>query len=40
MIPIQGGNTALYAASQKGHEKMVQLLIQAGAKVDLRDIVS
>ena len=40
MIPIQGGNTALYAASQKGHEKMVQLLIQAGANVDLQNNVS
>ena len=40
MIPIQGGYTALHAASQNGHEKIAQLLIQAGAKVDLQNIVS
>ena len=40
MIPIQGGYTALYAASQNGDKKIAQILIQAGAKVDLQNNVS
>ena len=40
MISMQDSYTALYSASQKGHEKIVQLLIQAGANVDLQTNVS
>ena len=40
MISVQDGYTALYSASQEGHEKIVQLLIQAGADVVLQNTVS
>ena len=36
----QGGFTALYCACQEGHERTVQLLIQARANLDLQDNVS
>lgn len=37
---IQTGATALYCASEKGHVKIVKLLIQAGANLDIPDSVS
>ena len=36
----QGGFFALYNACQEGHERIVQLLIQAGANLDLQTNVS
>ena len=36
---IQDGGTALKAASFKGHHKVVELLLGAGAKPDLQDKV-
>lgn len=37
---IQDGATPLYIASQNGHDKVVQLLTQAGASLDLEGNVS
>ena len=36
---IQDGSTALKAASAKGHDKVVELLLGAGANPDLQDKV-
>ena len=36
---IQYGVTALQQASSKGHQKVVELLLGAGAKPDLQDKV-
>ena len=36
---IQDGRTALQAASNKGHHKVVELLLLAGANPDLQDKV-
>ena len=33
---IQNGHYPLYIASQKGHDKTVEILLQAGATVDLQ----
>jgi len=35
----QGGHTPLYVAAHHGHEKVVQLLVQAGADKDAPDEV-
>ena len=35
----QGGHTPLYFAAHHGHEKVVQLLVQAGADKDAPDEV-
>ena len=34
---VQDGFTALHAASQRGHNKVVVILIAAGANLDLKD---
>ena len=36
---IQNGHCPLYIASQEGHDKTVEILLQAGATVDLKDKV-
>ena len=36
---IQNGWTALQQASSEGHQKVVELLLRAGAKPDLQDKV-
>ena len=36
---VQNGSTALYIASQKGHTKTVQLLLDGGASVDKPNLV-
>ena len=36
----QEGNTALYLASQNGHVTTVQLLVEAGASLDVQTNVS
>ena len=36
---LQDGDGPLYFASQKGHDKTVEILLQAGATVDLQDKV-
>ena len=36
---IQDGSFALYVASQEGHDRIVEMLLQAGATVDLQDKV-
>ena len=36
---IQEGGTALYMASQNGHDDIVQLLLASGASVDLPTMV-
>lgn len=37
---LQEGLTAVYKASQKGHSKIIQLLLKAGAHVDEPNDVS
>lgn len=37
---LQEGLTAVYKASQKGHSKIIQLLLKAGAHVDEANDVS
>ncbi len=37
---IQTGATALYAAAQNGHLRVVELLIAAKAQVDIQEMVS
>ena len=39
-IMLQDGYTALILASQKGHKHIVELLIQSGAKLDIKSNVS
>ena len=36
---MQGGDCPLHIASQKGHDRIVEMLLQAGATVDLQDKV-
>ena len=36
---MQDGNCLLYIASQEGHDKTVEILLQAGATVDLQNKV-
>ena len=36
---MQSGQTALEQASFKGHHKVVELLLEAGANPDLQDVV-
>ena len=36
---IQDGNCPLHCASQEGHDKTVEILLQAGATVDLQNKV-
>ena len=36
---LQNGDCPLYFASQEGHDKTVEILLQAGATVDLQDKV-
>ena len=36
---MQDGNCPLYIARNKGHDKTVEILLQAGATVDLQDKV-
>ena len=40
MLILQLGRTPLYAASWRGHDKVVEVLIAAGADVNLADKVS
>ena len=40
MLTLQLGRTSLYEASLEGHNKVVEVLIAAGADVNLADIVS
>ena len=40
MLILQGGETPLYEASQSGNDKVVEVLIAAGADVNLADEVS
>ena len=40
MLILQWGRTPLYNASQEGHDKVVEVLIAAGADVNLADKVS
>ena len=35
----QNGDGPLYIASQKSHDRVVEMLLQAGATVDLQDKV-
>ena len=37
---IQGNNTPLHIAAQMGHTAVAQLLLEAGADSDAKDIVS
>ena len=39
MFIIQGGRTALAWAAYKGHEEIVDVLLKAGAKLDVQDKV-
>ena len=39
-INLQNGATALYIASERGHNKIVQSLITAGASLDVQRNVS
>jgi len=39
-LHLQNGESALHAAALFGHTKVVKELIQAGAKVDLKNKVS
>ena len=39
MFIIQNGLTALAEAAQKGHEQVVDVLLKAGAKLDVQDKV-
>ena len=36
MVTVQNGTTALYRASQEGHSTVVQLLVEAGASLDVQ----
>ena len=36
---MQDGCFPLYIASQKGHDRVMEMLLQAGATVDLQDKV-
>ena len=36
---MQNGHCPLYVASQEGHDRIVEILFQAGATVDLHDKV-
>ena len=36
---MQNGGSSLYIASQNGHDRVVEKLLQAGATVDLQDKV-
>ena len=38
-VCMQDGNCPLFYASQEGHDKTVEVLLQAGATVDLQDKV-
>jgi len=40
LFPVQSGYTALMAAAFYGHIVVVQLLLEAGAAIDIKDIVS
>ena len=40
MLILQQGETPLYEASQSGHDKVVEVLIAAGADVNLAEEVS
>ena len=36
MVILQDGSTALYRASEEGHSAVVQLLVEAGAFLDVQ----
>ena len=36
MVTLQDGATALYRASEEGHSTVVQLLVEAGASLDVQ----
>ena len=40
MFPSQLGQTALHYASSEGHRDVVKLLLDGGAQLDIKDIVS
>ena len=40
MLILQSGGTPLYMASVRGHDKVVEVLIAAGADVNLANEVS
>ena len=40
MFPSQGGQTALHLASSKGLRDVVKLLLDGGAQLDIKNVVS
>ena len=40
MLILQDGRTSLYFASKRGHDRVVEVLIAAGADVNFADRVS